>query len=95
MVEKGFPKKISKLAVDLHDHQYWDVQADLMLANVGQTLGHYETHEATIQLLNSAQQGETRTLRRARQVVYWPKMTSDVKNVIRCCAACATLHPSQ
>ena len=56
MVEKGFPKKISKLAVDLHDHQYWDVQAHLMLANVGQTLGHYETHEATIQLLNSAHQ---------------------------------------
>ena len=38
-------------------------------------------------------QGLTRTLRRARQVVYWPHITNDIDNVVRSCEQCR-LHAS-
>ena len=48
-----------------------------------------------VTLLHAAHQGETRTLRRARQIVYWPNMTNDIRNAVRSCQACAMLLPSQ
>ena len=44
--------------------------------------------------LHSSQQGQDRTLRQARQVVYWPSITNDIRNVVRSCAACAERLPS-
>ena len=44
--------------------------------------------------LHSSHQGQDRTLRRARQVVYWPSITNDIRNVVRSCAACAERLPS-
>ena len=44
--------------------------------------------------LHASHQGQDRTLRRARQVVYWPGITSDIQNMIRSCPACAERLPS-
>ena len=44
--------------------------------------------------LHSSNQGQDRTLSRARQVVYWPSITNDISNVVRSCAACAKRLPS-
>ena len=44
--------------------------------------------------LYSSHQGQDRTLRRARQVVHWPSITNDIRNVVRSCAACAERLPS-
>ena len=43
--------------------------------------------------LHASHQGLTRTLRRARQVVYWPHITNDIDNVVRSCEQCR-LHAS-
>ena len=48
-----------------------------------------------LQHLHSSHQGQTRTLRPARQVVFWPGMTNDVRNVVRTCDACSRYLPSQ
>ena len=44
--------------------------------------------------LHSSHQGQDRTLRRAQQVVCWPSITNDIRNVVRSCAACAERLPS-
>ena len=44
--------------------------------------------------LHASHQGQDRTLRLSRQVVYWPGITSDIQNMIRSCPACAELLPS-
>ena len=44
--------------------------------------------------LHASHQGQDRTLRRVRQVVYWPGITSDIENKIRSCPSCAERLPS-
>ncbi|XP_065182117.1 uncharacterized protein K02A2.6-like [Sycon ciliatum] len=45
--------------------------------------------------LHSSHQGLERTKRRARQVVYWPRMSDDITAVIRACPVCRELQRSQ
>ena len=45
--------------------------------------------------LHSSHQGITRTLRRARQTVYWPGITNDVTSTVESCSACQLHLPSQ
>lgn len=47
-----------------------------------------------VKQLHAAHLGEDRTLRRARQAVYWPGLTSDVKGHVRGCGPCQELRPS-
>ncbi len=44
--------------------------------------------------LHAAHQGINRTLRRARQSVYWPGITNDVTSTVGSCEACQTHLPS-
>ena len=44
--------------------------------------------------LHASHQGITRTLRRARQAVYWPGITNDVTNTVEACDACQKHLPS-
>ena len=48
-----------------------------------------------LKTLHASHQGMERTLRRARQAVYWPAMTSDIKNMIEACEQCQIRRPSQ
>ncbi|XP_065189527.1 uncharacterized protein LOC135820143 [Sycon ciliatum] len=45
--------------------------------------------------LHSSHQGLERTKRRARQVVYWPRMIDDITALIRACPVCRELQRSQ
>ena len=47
-----------------------------------------------LQRLHSGHQGIERTLRRARQSVFWPGLTSDVTNTVRACSSCQERLPS-
>ena len=44
--------------------------------------------------LYAAHQGIERTLRRARQLVYWPGISNDITNMVRSCDQCQTMLPS-
>lgn len=39
--------------------------------------------------------GEEKTLLRARQLVFWPNMTEDIRATVRACTTCQTTRPSQ
>ena len=44
--------------------------------------------------LHSAHLGFVRTKQRARQTVFWPKITSDIEDVVRACERCQCDRPS-
>jgi len=44
--------------------------------------------------LHASHQGIERTQRRARQTVYWPGITSDIRSLIENCESCQRLRPS-
>ncbi len=48
-----------------------------------------------VKRLHAAHQGIDRTLRRARQTVYWPGITSDIKSTIDACQMCQRYRASQ
>ena len=54
-----------------------------------------QLRQEVLRELHTAHQGQDRTLRRARQAVYWPGITTDIRNMVRGCAACAERLPSQ
>ena len=45
--------------------------------------------------LHDSHRGAEATKRRARQVVYWPGIDSDIVNVVYACEPCQILQPSQ
>ena len=98
MLSTGFPEERPQLPPDLHP--YWDVRQDLSVDQGIILLGQWlvipaPLRPSVLRSLHASHQGETRTLRRARQVVFWPKMTNDIRNIVRSCSACATFSPSQ
>ncbi len=48
-----------------------------------------------LQRLHSSHQGVDRTLRRARQTVFWPGISSDIKSTVDACKMCQYYRPSQ
>ena len=94
----GFPKEKSELPLELHP--YWNDRTELSVINDvifrGQRLVIPKLMRRSIlQHLHASHQGETRTLQRARQTVFWPGITNDIRNMIRSCGSCAVLLPSQ
>jgi len=45
--------------------------------------------------LHASHQGQERTKRRARQVVYWPGISRDINNTVSSCPKCREYRPSQ
>lgn len=54
-----------------------------------------QERKTVVAKLHAAHLGEERTLQRARQAVYWPGITADVKSHVRACSPCQKLRPSQ
>ena len=79
---------------------YWSIRDELtvddgiVLWGAGMTIPK-SLRKEVLQQLHASHQGQERTLRRARQIVYWPNISNDIRNTVRTCAACAERLPSQ
>ena len=54
-----------------------------------------EMRREVLKMMHAAHQGVTKTLRRARQTVWWPSITNDIKTMVEACYQCQELRPSQ
>ena len=96
-IEDGFPHDSQDLPNALRP--YWKIR-DQLSAEDGLALkGHCiiiprSLRGSVLKDLHSSHQGQARTKRRARQVVYWPYINNDIDNVIRQCAECRKRLPS-
>ena len=94
----GFPDHKSEAEPQIRP--YWSVRdrlavdGDLVLC--GQRLiVPSSLRRDVLQKLHASHQGEERTKRRARQVVYWPGIDRDISNTVKSCPECQRYMPKQ
>ena len=97
-VQDGFPANPEQ--VDPAIRQFWKLRdqlwADENLVLFGSRIVIPQCKRKEIlSKLHSSHQGVERTKRRARQLVYWPGMNTDIINTVQACETCQRSLPSQ
>lgn len=94
----GFPDKKSDLPEEIKP--FWGAREHLHLD--GDFILHGERlviprcmRKMVLQDLHSSHQGQERTKRRARQVVFWPGLNNDVNTILQYCEQCREHQASQ
>ena len=98
VILKGWPDKKEDLPIELHP--YYNVRDELsaqdgVLFKGLRCLIPTNLRPKIRERLHGAHTGSESCLRRARETVYWPGMTSDIKDYIAKCAVCATYQKEQ
>ena len=97
-IAEGFPSDKSNLPEDLQ--QFLDYR-DLLSIESGlitqgnQVIVPKEMREETLQYIHEGHQGKECCLLRAKDTVFWPKITLDVQCMIEKCAICQEYGKSQ
>ena len=91
-IHNGWPDQRKQCQHELCD--YWNFRCDLVLADGLILKGHCIVlqkflRQEVLQALHSAHQGETKTLLLAKESVFWPGITNDIRNMIKDCQLCA------
>ncbi|XP_065195262.1 uncharacterized protein K02A2.6-like [Sycon ciliatum] len=97
MVLTGFPRSWSDLP--RHLQPYWNGREHLSVDSAVVLKGNRIVVPAALRAsvlhdLHAAHQGIDRTKRRARQLVYWPGLNSELDRLVRACQPCREFQPS-
>ena len=98
VIIEGFPATQSELHVSLRP--FWSVKEHLSVENGVILMGCrlYIPQSLRMRVMSdrhASHQGIERTKRRARQIVYWPNINNDIRNVVLSCEKCVAYLPSQ
>ena len=91
-VLQGWPE--TKDQVPLNIREYWNYREEVTLYN-GILLKNQRViipkamRSEILSRIHSSHQGITSSIRKARDVVFWPGMTADIKEVVEKCSVCA------
>ena len=91
-IHNGWPDQRKQCQHELWD--YWNFRCDLVLDDGLILKGHRIVlpkvlRQEVLQALHSTHQGETKTLLLAKESVFWPGITNDIRNMIKDCQLCA------
>ena len=94
----GFPCEKKNLLTDLQE--YWNYRDTLSIKNGLLTCGFriivpQEMQAEMLQYIHDGCQGKERCLLRARNIVFWPKITYDIQELIERCIICQEHGKSQ
>ena len=97
-INTGFPCEKKNLLTDLQE--YWNYRDTLSIENGLLTCGSQiivpqEMRAEMLQYIHDGHQGKERCLLRARNTVFWPKITYDVQELIERCIICQEHGKSQ
>lgn len=97
-VKVGFPDNKQQLDEELH--KFWTYRHQLSLAGdmilLGTRLFVPKDHrKEVLGILHAPHLGIEKTQKRARQVVFWPGITNDIRNLVTSCKRCIQFLPSQ
>ena len=89
--QNGFPPNKRRLDGTLGP--FFGIRHDLSTADRifmygSRVLVPAQLRQEVLRELHSSHEGKDYTQRRARQVIHWPSITNDIRNVVRSCAAC-------
>ena len=97
-INTGFPCEKKNLPIDLHD--YWNYRDTLSIENGLLTCGSriivlHEMQAEMLQYIHEGHQGRERCLLRARNTVFWPRISYDIQELIERCIICQEHGKSQ
>ena len=97
-INTGFPCEKKNLPTDLQE--YWNYRDTLSIENGLLTCGSriivpQEMPAEMLQYIHDGHQGKERCLLRARNTVFWPKITYDIQELIERCIICQEHGKSQ
>ena len=97
-INTGFPCEKKNLLTDLQE--YWNYRDTLSIENGFLTCGSriivpQEMRAEMLQYIHKGHQGKERCLLRARNTVFWPKITYDIQELIERCIICQEHGKSQ
>ena len=97
-INTGFPCEKKNLPTDLQE--YWNYRDTLSIENGLLTCGSriivpQEIQTEMLQYIHDEHQGKERCLLRARNTVFWPKITYDIQELIERCIICQEHGKSQ
>ena len=97
-ISTGFPCDKKNLPTDLHE--FWPHKEMLSIESGLITCGNRiivpkEMRPEMLQYIHNGYQGKERCLFRARNTVFWPKMTYDIQQLIEKCIICQEYQKSQ
>ena len=97
-ISTGFPCDKKNLPTDLHE--FWPYKEMLSIESGLITCGNRiivprEMWPEMFQYIQKGHQGKDRCLLRARNIVFWPKMTYDIQQLIEKCLICQEYGKSQ
>ena len=97
-ISTGFPCDKKNLLTDLHE--FWSHEEMLSIETGLITYGNRiivpkEMRSEMLQYVHEGHQGKERCLLRARNTLFWPKMTYDIQQLIEKCIICQVNGKSQ
>ena len=97
-INTGFPCEKKNLPTDLQE--FWNYRDTLSIENGLLTCGSriivpHEMRAEMLQYIHKGHQGKERCLLRARNTVFWPKITYDIQELIERCIICQEHGKSQ
>ena len=90
-IRRGWPKKMSSLPRELQE--YWNVrdelhEADGLVLRGDRLVVPSDLRQDMLKLIHESHQGMDKCKARARTVLYWPGMASDIETITGQCHVC-------
>lgn len=97
-IQKGWPK--SKRNCPRRIQDYWNHRAELTVVDDIVLKGSKfvipsSLHKEMLQKIHEGHLGEVKCKRRAREVMYWPRINHDIHQTTASCELCLTYRPKQ
>ncbi|XP_065182546.1 uncharacterized protein K02A2.6-like [Sycon ciliatum] len=97
-IVSGFPAKRSLMPESLqpywNGHEHLSIDSGLVMKGP-RLLIPVALRQRVLSDLHASHQGLTRTKSRARQIVFWPRLSADIEHVVRSCDKCRLHSASQ
>ena len=99
LIANGFHGIKKTMDLPIHLRPYFKIRDDLsdikgLALHQNKIIIPASKRRLMLDRLNASHQGIVRTLRRARTSIYWPGISSDIKNMVERCDACQEGRPS-
>ena len=94
---RGWPNHRKQCLFELHD--YWNFRCDLVLDDGIMLKGNRILipellRDDVPKAIHTAHQGEVKSILLAREFVFWPVMTKDIKEMVKECSKCSQNQPA-
>ena len=98
IIQAGWPEKRGNLPKELQE--FWNYRDELavekgLIFKVDRLLVPAKNRPRVLEQLHQGHFGEERTILHAREAVFWPGITKDIREMVRTCLTCNTHRNSQ